>query len=96
MFHARDLKRAVHSIRNPNQGQCPPIFLMSYIGTHHRTDAGGIHVRNVSEVDDEGTRIVCPYFALEVEQVRNQQRSAEAQDSLARLWTGDILNHKGV
>src|SRR5271170_1504676 len=88
MLHPSDLKCAVHSITNSNKCQCPSILLMSDVGAHQRTDAGRVHIRNVREVYDEGAGIVRAHLGLKVEQRRDQQRTAKAQNTLPMLWTG--------
>ncbi len=86
----------MHPIADADERETAPVLLMSHIRPHHRTDAGGIRVGNVAEVDNQETGIVSAHFGLEIEQSRDDQRPAKAEDSLSSFRPGNIFDDKGI
>src|SRR5580704_2436839 len=96
MFDARDLERIVYAIADANEIETASFLLVRNVGAHQRPYACGIHIGNVGEVDDEGTRTAGAHFGLKVEQRRDEERPAETQDALSVFRARQILNNQGL
>ena len=79
LLHPSDRERVVHPLAHPNQVKAAFFFLMSNISPYERSDARGVHVRNVGEIQKQGAGLVGPNLGLEVEQVAKNERPVKSQ-----------------
>jgi hypothetical protein len=68
VVYSGDLQGVADAIAYSDQGETASVFLVSHVSTYQRPDAGGIHVGDAGEFDDEKTGIVGAYSGLKVEE----------------------------
>jgi hypothetical protein len=96
LIHMGYLEGVVDPVADADQSETPAFLLMSDVSAHESADSGGIHVRDVREVENQGARLIAAHKFLEVEKSSQQKGPVKAQDSLAGLGSGRILDAKGV
>ena len=69
---------------------------MSHVGPDQGTDAGGVDVGDVGEIEDQGLGLVGAYFGLEVEQVADDDGAGETEDPLSFFWAGEVFDDEGA
>ena len=57
-IYLRDLQGATHALIHSRQSDRVAFFLMAHIGSHQCSDAGGVHVGDIGEVENEFGRTV--------------------------------------
>ncbi len=87
-----DLERIAYAVSYADQSQAAAILLMIHIGTDQRADAGGVDVRDFGQVEDERAGGITANLGLELEEIRNQDRSLEVKNAVAMSSIVDITD----
>jgi hypothetical protein len=66
--------------------------MRSLTPTRASADAGGVHVRDVREINDQRTRSVGAHGGLELKHRGHHQRAFKAKDALSGLGSGLVCN----
>jgi hypothetical protein len=95
LLDPRNLQRIVDALAHAYQRQIPPAMLAGDVCAYQRPDAGGIHVRDIREIDDQGPGSIGAYGRLELKHRGHHQGSIEAENALSRLRSGLIFYAEG-
>jgi hypothetical protein len=73
------------------------VRLAANIVVHHKTHAGGIHVRNIAQIDDrESRQFGATEFTLQLEEIAQSQRTAQAEDTGAGVLAFTTIDSQGA
>ena len=75
-----------------HQRQAAAVLLMAHVGAHQRTDAGRVNVGNLREVEDESGSGAGAHQRLKLEEVGEQDGTAQTQNSLSCRRPADVFD----
>lgn len=87
-----DLKRVAYAVSYADQCQTAAILLMIHIGPDQRADPGGVDVRDFGQVEDERAGGIAANLGLELEEIRNQDRSLQVKNTVTVRSIVDIVD----
>jgi hypothetical protein len=91
-----DLESIMHAIAHTYQSEDTPAVLTRNVGSDEGANARRIHIRDLTEIDDQGARGVGSHGRLEGKHRGQNERSVEAKNALSWLTSGLIVDLKGL
>ena len=74
----------------------PSFLLMRDVGADQGSDSGGIDIGNLGHVQDQVGRRAAAYQGLKLEETREQNRSAQADNALTVVRARHVFNLQGL
>ena len=87
-----NLQRIVNSLVYPYQSKISPAMLTADVGAHQRTNAGGIDIRDLAEINNQCLGLIRSDGCLELEYRGQYQGAGKFQYPLSRLRSNSIFN----
>jgi hypothetical protein len=86
----------MNPLTDANQEKVATVLRMSNVGTDQGSDSSRIHKGDFAEIDNQRLRGVGPDLGLKFEQCAEDEGTAERQDALSILRTGNIFDDQGL
>jgi hypothetical protein len=96
LLDPRNLQRVVDALADAYQRQIPSAMLAGDVCAYQRPDAGGIHVTDIREIDDQGPGSIGAYRRLELKHRGHHQGSIEPENALSGLRSGLVFYAEGL
>jgi hypothetical protein len=96
LLDPRNLQRVVDALAHAYQRQISSAMLAGDVCAYQRPDAGGIHVTDIREIDDQGPGSIGAYRGLKLKHRGHHQGSIEAENALSGLRSGLVFYAEGL
>lgn len=89
---ARHFQGVVNALVDTYQRERASVFMMGDIGADQGTNAGGVDIGDIGEVDDESAGVLGAEGRLKLEERSEHYGTFKAQNALAGPGTVEVLN----
>src|SRR5580704_10984096 len=91
-----DFERVMHAIAHTHQSKLPAAVLASNVGSHESANTGGIHVGDVSEINNQRAGRIGPHSRLEWKHCGKHECFIETKNALSWLASGLVVDGQGL
>lgn len=92
LIHMGDLERGAYALVHPHQKKAAALLLMGHVSPHQRANSRRIRVGDVGKIENQQVGMVSPHPGLEIEEIRDHERSGEAQNPPSSIRGRNIVN----
>lgn len=93
-FDPGHFQRGMNAAADTDQCEETSFFIVGHVGADQSTDAGGVYVRDLGEIDDQRAGVLGPNGGLKLKESSEHYRTLQTENALAGLGTVEFVDCK--